>query len=181
MVLVHRVLLCLKKYSFLVNGLFNPFQTCQLWNYIIEALEISLTSSLCFPDRGACVHQGEPCRGACSGSHVAGDGEDHHQAHVWLPEELYFWWWLWMCAGGVCVGPPRPQSWAGTSVKQPSHRFSTRMHVFLSQGAVHQLMLILLCHSQTVSNRIGQNNSITWMIEWLFVNNPDVENAAMWK
>lgn len=42
-------------------------------------------------------------------------------------------------------------------------------------------MLILLRRSQTVSNCIGQNNSITWMIEWLLGNNPDVENVAMWK
>lgn len=105
---------------------FNLFSSLSVEElYHLRFKNIPNYSCLCFPGRGTCVHRGDKCRGACSGSHVAGDGEDHHQAHVWLPEELHFRWRLWMCAGGIRVGPPGPQSWAGTSVGRPSRRLST--------------------------------------------------------
>lgn len=115
---------------------FTSFHHSQLGNYIIWGSKISLTTSVCFPDRGTCVHRGDQCRGACSGSHVAGDGEDHHQAHVWFPEELHVRWRLWMCSGGIRVGPPGPKSWAGMSVRRPSRRFSTHTFPFTGSGSL---------------------------------------------
>lgn len=120
MFLVQKITLVFRKWSFL---------TLSIVKHEIVRSEVSephSNSFSVFPCRGTCVHWGVLCIGACSGSHVAGDGEDHHQAHVRLPEKLHFWWRLWVCTGGVRVGPPRPQSWAGTSAERASRRFSTR-------------------------------------------------------
>lgn len=53
-----------------------------------------------------------PGRAHCN-SYASGDGEDSHEAHVWLPEEFDFWRRLRLCFGGVCLGPPWPEAWAG--------------------------------------------------------------------
>ena len=84
-------------------------------------LPFACLSISCFClNRNTCVHWTGLCRGACCDNHVSGDGKDHHQADVRLPEELHLWRRLWLCTGGIRLGPPRPQSWAGTQVRHPS-------------------------------------------------------------
>ncbi len=96
-----------------------------------------------FCNRKTCVHWSGLCRGACCDSHVSGDGKDHHQADVRLPEELNLWWWLWMCTGGICLGSPRPQSWAGTQVQPPS--LSTYMNSTCTQLCSHSECFSSMC------------------------------------
>lgn len=71
--------------------------------------------------RKICVHC--KCRRedrSCSDSHARRDGEDGHKADVRLPEELDVRRWLWVCAGGVRLGPTRTQTRTGIGLSSLS-------------------------------------------------------------
>lgn len=109
-----------------------------------------------FLDRETCDLSISLCRGACCDSHVSGDGEDHHQADVRLPEELHLWRWLWMCSGGIRLGSPRPQSGAGT--RTSSAASFCKSQIFIRHTDTHSLpslcylMLIFVQQNQVTEN-----------------------------
>lgn len=146
---------CEKVSKVLVDWVYNLCrQVCRWWksahvllyshfSYSI-LLSFLYSNTLSLLDRNTCVHWSVLCRGACCDSHVSGDGEDHHQADVRFPEELHLWWWLWMRTGGIRLGSPRPQSWAGTLITEfalpVTHKWIISRRLFFVQ------------RSQTISN-----------------------------
>lgn len=161
------------------SSTYSPEYQCKTLPHPIFSLP--LFKSFFFPllKRDTCDHWISLCRGACCDSHVSGDGEDHHQTDVRLPEELHLWRWLWLCSGRICLGSPRPQSWAGTS--------SAVTHTLTPWPALYHLMLFFFFltaqpgHNRL--NRIGHRNEVIRMLKclWHFPNNPERENSLNWK
>lgn len=48
-----------------------------------------------------------------------GDGAQNEQTRLRVPAKFHVRWWLWLCAGGVCLGAPRTSTGAGGNLVIP--------------------------------------------------------------